>query len=77
MFGTVAYYSEQLMTIVMNRLVINDAISLDDSYEKLQEEISTLNESETSKQVYYRNLTKAYEKVTNYIYGVDKEEELV
>lgn len=75
LYGTVSYYSERFLTTVMNRLVVNDAFSLEEYYVKLKEEISTLNESEKMKHTYNENLNKAYEKIADYIYGVENEKQ--
>lgn len=60
----------------MNRLVANNMLSLNEQYEKLKEEIAKLDEPETKKKMYHCNLTKAYENVTNCIYGIEHEEEV-
>lgn len=77
LFGTVNYYAEHFMSLVMNRLVAHDMFSPEEYYEKLQNEIANLNEPEHVKQQYGDNLTKAYERFIETIYGVPEEIEYI
>lgn len=65
------------MSVVMNRLVVNEEFSLKQYYKELRKEISHGNESEELRDMYFKNLKKAYEKVTNSIYGLDEESEII
>lgn len=74
LFGTVNYFKECFMSIVMNRLVTNEIHSLEEQYEELKNEISNLDGAEDTKQIYENNLMKAYEKIKDHIYRVEQEE---
>lgn len=61
----------------MNRLVAKDDFSLEQHYEKIKREVFELNESNQNIMMYQNNLDKAYEKITDSIYGVEEEAELI
>ncbi len=77
MQGTLQYYKEQFTINVMNRLIENETISLSEQYEVYKENINALKETEELKDIYLKNLNKAYEWIQLYMTGSDNEELLL
>lgn len=73
MQGTLQYYKEQFKINVMNRLVENETMSLSNQYEMYKENINALDETEELKEIYLKNLNKAYEWIQLYMIGSDEE----
>ena len=72
MYGTVIYFLNCLQANTMNRLVDENADSLNDCYQKLAEEILLSEETDACKKMHANNLEKAYQSVINTISSVEE-----
>jgi len=73
MQGTLQYYKEHFKINVMNRLIESETMSLSDQYKMYKENINALEETEELKEMYLKNLNKAYEWIQLYMIGADEE----
>lgn len=73
MYGTVTYYTECLKAMIMNNFVVDHALPLQECYRQIQQEIHTCGENEEKKKLYYINIERAFNKVSNEL-RVQKEE---
>jgi len=73
MYGTVHYFAERLQATIMNRLVIDDGLSLKECYTELKHDVTDLTEGKEVKDQYLANLNKAYEKVNELVSGREEE----
>lgn len=66
MYGTVDYFSDCLTASVMNRLVNEQADTLNDCYTQLQQELAAAEFTQEVSATYERNLEKAYQLVRDH-----------
>lgn len=66
MYGTIEYFSDCLTASVMNRLVNEQADTLNDCYTQLQQELAEAELTQEVSATYERNLEKAYQLVRDH-----------
>jgi hypothetical protein len=72
-FGSVDYFTNHFRTCVMNNLTLENPCTLFTNYSYLIEEVMQRGENPEKKDLYLKNVEKAYKIINEEIFGLEEE----